>query len=225
MPTEAHGWGTEAADQPLKPMQFERRDLRPDDVAIKITYAGVCHSDLHQCRNDWHNSRYPVVPGHEIIGTVTDIGPEVTRHKVGDTVAVGTIVDSDLTCEECLNGWEQFCLSGSTFTYNGVDKIDGSDHQGRLFRPYRGAGNISFSRCPKVSIPARASPLLCAGITTWSPLRQYADKVGTRPEGRGRRTWRAWPFGRQVRRRARRPRHHDHDFAGKGRGRTGPRRA
>lgn len=176
MPTQAHGWGTDAADQPLKPMQFERRDLRSDDVSIKITYAGICHSDLHQCRNDWHNSRYPVIPGHEIIGIVTAVGPDVTRHKVGDTVAVGTVVDSDLTCEECLNGWEQFCLSGATFTYNGIDKVDGSITKGGYSDHIVVREHFVF-QMPEGLDPARASPLLCAGITTWSPLRQYADKV------------------------------------------------
>jgi len=109
MTTHATGWGTDAADQPLKPMRFERRDLRPNDVAIKITYAGICHSDLHTCRNDWGGTRYPVIPGHEIVGTVTEIGNEVTRHAVGDTVAVGCMVDSCMVCDQCLEGWEVFC--------------------------------------------------------------------------------------------------------------------
>ena len=90
-PTTAKAWGTDAPDKHLKPMEIERRALRPDDVSIKITWAGICHSDLHQCRNDWGNSRYPVVPGHEIVGIVTAVGPEVTRYKVGDTVAVGPV--------------------------------------------------------------------------------------------------------------------------------------
>jgi uncharacterized zinc-type alcohol dehydrogenase-like protein len=176
MATTAQAWGTESADAPLKPMQIERRDLRPDDVAIRITYAGICHSDLHQCRNDWHNSIYPVVPGHEIVGVVTAVGPEVTRYKAGDTVAVGTIVDSDMTCEECLNGWEQFCLSGSTFTYNGVDKVDGSVTKGGYSEHIVVREHFVF-RMPDNLDPKLAAPLLCAGITTWSPLRQYADKV------------------------------------------------
>ena len=103
-PTIAKAWGVDAPDEQLKPMEIERRALRPDDVAIKITWAGICHSDLHQCRNDWHNSRYPVVPGHEIVGLVTAVGPKVTKYKVGDTVAVGTVVDADLTCAECQAG-------------------------------------------------------------------------------------------------------------------------
>jgi uncharacterized zinc-type alcohol dehydrogenase-like protein len=177
MPTEARGWGTEAADQPLKPLNFERRDLRPDDVSIRITHAGICHSDLHQCRNDWHNSRYPVVPGHEIVGIVTAVGENVTRHKVGDTVAVGTIVDSCLECVECRDGWEQFCLKGSTYTYNGIDKIDGSVTKGGYSDHIVVKDHFVF-RMPEGLDPARAAPLLCAGITTWSPLRQYPENVG-----------------------------------------------
>lgn len=176
-PTTARAWGTDAPDQPLKPMEIERRALRPDDVAIKITWSGICHSDLHQCRNDWGNSRYPVVPGHEIVGTVTAIGPEVTKYKVGDTVAVGTVVDADLTCEECKAGWEQFCLSGSTFTYNGIDKIDGTVTKGGYSDHIVVREHFVF-RMPDNLDPARASPLLCAGITTWSPLRQYPEHVG-----------------------------------------------
>jgi uncharacterized zinc-type alcohol dehydrogenase-like protein len=100
-PTIAKAWGTDAADQPLRPMEVERRALRPNDVAIKITYAGICHSDLHTCRNDWGGSRYPVIPGHEIVGTVTAVGDEVTRHRVGETVAVGCMVDSCMECDQC----------------------------------------------------------------------------------------------------------------------------
>jgi uncharacterized zinc-type alcohol dehydrogenase-like protein len=177
MAIQARAWGTDAADQPLKPMTIERRSLRSDDVAIKISYAGICHSDLHQCRNDWHNSVYPVVPGHEIIGEVTAVGPDVTRHKIGDTVAVGTIVDSDLSCRECLDGWEQFCLSGATFTYNGVDRVDGTVTKGGYSDHIVVREHFVFA-VPSGLDPARAAPLLCAGITTWSPLRQYAEHVG-----------------------------------------------
>lgn len=176
-PTTAKAWGTNAPDEPLKPMEIERRALRDDDVAIKITWAGICHSDLHQCRNDWHNSVYPVVPGHEIIGEVTAVGPKVTKFKVGDTVAVGTIVDSDLTCRECEAGWEQFCLSGATWTYNGIDKVDGSVTYGGYSDHIVTREHFVF-RVPAGLDPARAAPLLCAGITTWSPLRQYPDQVG-----------------------------------------------
>ena len=129
-PTTAKGWGTDAPDQPLRPMEFERRALRPDDVAIKITYAGICHSDLHTCRNDWGGSRYPVIPGHEIVGTVTAVGDEVTRHRVGDTVAVGCMVDSCMECDQCLEGWEVFCRKGCVQTYNSADYHDGTITKG-----------------------------------------------------------------------------------------------
>lgn len=176
-PTIARAWGTDAPDQPLRPMEIERRALRPDDIAIRITFAGICHSDLHQCRNDWHNSTYPIVPGHEIIGEVTAVGPQVTKYKVGDTVAVGTIVDADLTCRECLAGWEQFCLSGSTLTYNGVDKVDGTITKGGYSDHIIVREHFVFA-VPAGLDPARTAPLLCAGITTWSPLRQYPEHVG-----------------------------------------------
>src|SRR3954464_11748692 len=102
VPTTAKGWGTDAPDQPLRPMEVERRALRPDDVAIGITYAGICHSDLHTARNDWGGTIYPNVPGHEIVGRVTAVGNEVTRHCVGDLVAVGCMVDSCMACDQCL---------------------------------------------------------------------------------------------------------------------------
>jgi uncharacterized zinc-type alcohol dehydrogenase-like protein len=180
-PTTAKAWGTDGADQPLRPMEIERRALRADDVAIRVTYAGICHSDLHQCRNDWHNSIYPVVPGHEIIGEVTAVGPEVIKYKVGDTVAVGTIVDADLTCRECLAGWEQFCLSGSTLTYNGTDKIDGTITKGGYSEHIVVREHFVF-RVPEGLDPSKAAPLLCAGVTTWSPLRQYSQHVGPEKE-------------------------------------------
>lgn len=123
-PTPARGWGTDGSDQPLRPMEFERRSLRANDIAIKISYAGICHSDLHVCRNDWGASQYPVVPGHEIVGTVTAIGNEVTRHRVGDTVAVGCMVDSCMECDQCVEGWEVFCRKGCVQTYNSEDYHD-----------------------------------------------------------------------------------------------------
>lgn len=176
MGTPAIGWGTEAPDQELRPMRFERRDLRADDVAIRITYAGICHSDLHQCRNDWHNSQFPVVPGHEIVGVVTAIGPEVSSYRAGDTVAVGTVVDSCLNCRECDDGWEQWCLNGSVFTYNSVDKVDGSVTKGGYSDHIVVREHFVF-RLPDGLDPARTAPLLCAGITSWSPLRQYPEHV------------------------------------------------
>ena len=172
MPTQAIGWGVETPEEELHPIHFERRDLRDHDVAIRITYSGICHSDLHQCRNDWHNSQYPVVPGHEIVGEVTAVGRAVTDFAVGDTVAVGTVVDSCLECSECQAGWEQFCLKGSTFTYNGKDKQDGTITKGGYSDHIVTRDHFVF-KLPDGLDPSKAAPLLCAGITTFSPLNQH----------------------------------------------------
>ena len=179
MPTQAQGWGTDAADQPLKPMSFERRDLRANDVAIKISHAGICHSDLHTCRNDWKNSRYPVVPGHEIVGTVTAVGPDVTAHKVGDTVAVGCMVDSCMECTQCKEGWEIFCEKGMVGTYNGIDKHDGSLTKGG-YSDHVVVRDHFVCKVPEGMDVSRVAPLLCAGITTYSPLHQYGVGEGTK---------------------------------------------
>ena len=168
-----------APDAPMAPWSFERRALRDNDVAIDIKFCGVCHSDLHQARNDWGFSTYPVVPGHEIVGLVTAVGPGVTRFKEGDRVAVGCLVDSCLSCDQCAKGEEQLCRKGNTQTYNGRDRQDGSP-------TYGGYSSAIVVREEFVlSIPdsldmAAAAPLLCAGITTWSPLMTWGVKEGTR---------------------------------------------
>src|SRR3954469_2995331 len=171
-PTPAKGWGTDAADQPLRPMEFERRALRPDDVAIKITYAGICHSDLHTVRGDWGGTVYPSIPGHEIVGRVTAVGSEVTRHKVGDTVAVGCMVDSCMACDQCLAGWEVFCREGCTQTYNSPDRHTGENTKGG-YTDHIVVRDHFVLKVPEGMDEARVAPLLCAGITTYSPLRQY----------------------------------------------------
>src|SRR5437764_6974357 len=171
-PTKAKGWGTDAPDQPLRPMEFERRALRPDDVAIRITYAGICHSDLHTARNDWGGSQSPVVPGHEIVGTVTAVGDEVTRHRVGDTVAVGCMVDSCMECDQCLEGWEVFCRKGCVQTYNSPDYHDGTISKGG-YTDHIVVRDHFCLKVPDGMDVSRVAPLLCAGITTYSPLRQY----------------------------------------------------
>ena len=179
-PTKARGWGTDAPDQPLRPMDFERRALRPDDVAIKITYAGICHSDLHTARNDWHGTRYPVIPGHEIVGQVTAVGTEVARHRVGDIVAVGCMVDSCMACDQCLDGWEVFCREGCTQTYNSPDRHSGEITKGG-YTDHIVVRDHFVLKVPDGMDQSRVAPLLCAGITTYSPLRQYnvgeGDKV------------------------------------------------
>ena len=178
-PTPAKGWGTDAPDQPLRPMDVERRALRPDDVAIRITYAGICHSDLHQCRNDWAGTTYPIVPGHEIVGIVTAIGSEVTRHRVGDIVAVGCMVDSCMECDQCLEGWEVFCRKGCVQTYNSPDYHDHTITKGG-YSDHVVVRDHFCLKVPRGMDVSRVAPLLCAGITTYSPLRQYNVGPGTK---------------------------------------------
>ena len=128
MTTKAYG--ATAPDSGVNPLTIQRRPLRDDDVAISIDFCGVCHSDIHTVENDWGRTSYPIVPGHEIVGTVTAIGPRVTQYKVGDTVGVGCLVDSCGTCEACDDHQEQFCYEGIHGTYGGVDRIDGTPNQG-----------------------------------------------------------------------------------------------
>ena len=154
---------------------FERRSPRADDVVIEILYCGVCHSDLHNVRNDWGNARYPMVPGHEIIGRVLEVGPQVTRFQAGDRVGVGCMVDSCQHCVPCGKGWEQYCEKGSTYTYNGTDPVDGSRTQGGYSEKVVVKQDFVLKVPDRLDL-AGAAPLLCAGITMYSPLRQW--KVG-----------------------------------------------
>ena len=175
MTTKVLGYATQSAKDALAPFRFERRLPRPDDVEIEILYCGVCHSDLHSARNDWGNSTYPMVPGHEIIGRVVSVGSEVSRFKAGDHVGVGCMVDSCRHCEACEQGLEQYCVEFPTLTYNARDRHDKMP----TFGGY--SEKIIASDKFVLKIPAGldlkgAAPLLCAGITTWSPLRHW--KVG-----------------------------------------------
>lgn len=169
------GYAAQSSKSPLGIYRFERRSPRANDVVIKILYCGVCHSDIHNARNDWGGAVYPMVPGHEIIGQVINVGSDVTRFKAGDSVGVGCMVDSCQHCEPCKQGLEQYCEEGSTYTYNGLDRQDKT-------RTYGGySENIVVSDKFVVKVPSGidlkgAAPLLCAGITTWSPLRHW--KVG-----------------------------------------------
>jgi uncharacterized zinc-type alcohol dehydrogenase-like protein len=173
--TQATGYAAEAADAPLKPFHFERRALRENDVAIDILYCGVCHSDLHTARGDWAGTVYPSLPGHEIVGRVAEVHPSVTRYKAGDIVAVGCMVDSCRECRECVSGHEQHCLKGATFTYNSPDRQSGEITLGG-YSDHIVVHEEFVLRVPEGLDPARAAPLLCAGITTWSPLSRF--KVG-----------------------------------------------
>ena len=130
MTIKAFGYATHSATSKLAPFHFERRDPKPDDVTIEILYCGVCHSDLHQARNNWNNSIYPMVPGHEIIGRVIAVGSNVTRIEIGDHAGVGCMVHSCLTCDACEEGLEQYCRCGATFTYNVIDPRDGQPTYG-----------------------------------------------------------------------------------------------
>ncbi len=173
----AIGYAAQSATTPLAPMKFERRSPRADDVAIEILYCGVCHSDIHQARNEWGIAVYPLMPGHEIVGKVTAVGANVTRHKVGDLVGVGCMVDSCRSCEACQANLEQYCLEGPTMTYATPDRVDGSNTMGGY------SDSIVVSEHFVVRIPeklalASAAPILCAGITTYSPLKHYGVKAG-----------------------------------------------
>ncbi len=176
------GYAAHDAQSPLAPFTFQRRDLRDNDVAIEILYCGVCHSDLHQSRDDWKDwgpTQYPCVPGHEIVGRVVDVGPSVTRHAVGDTVAVGTMVDSCQHCDQCRRGEEQMCREYPTVTYNGRDRIDGELTRGG-YSQHIVVREEFVLQMPEDLDPARAGPLLCAGITVYSPLRQWNVGPGSR---------------------------------------------
>ncbi len=173
------GYAAQSATTPLAPFTFERRALRPDDVMMEVLYCGICHTDLHQSRNDWGWSMYPVVPGHEIVGRVVEIGSAVTRHKVGDAVAVGCMVDSCQHCDQCHKGEEQLCREGNTQTYNGKDRITGETTYGG-YSKHLVVREAFALRVPDGLDLARVAPLLCAGITTYSPLRTWNVGPGSR---------------------------------------------
>ncbi len=169
------GYAAQSAATPVAPWEFERRAPRPDDVVIDILYCGVCHTDIHQTRNGWGNAVYPMVPGHEIIGRVTSIGPDVTSFKIGDTVGVGVLVDSCRECASCLAGLEVYCEKYPTSTYNAKDRHDGSPTYGGYSDKIIVSDRFVL-HIPDALDPKSAGPLLCAGITTYSPLKHW--KIG-----------------------------------------------
>ncbi|NDL62024.1 NAD(P)-dependent alcohol dehydrogenase [Acerihabitans arboris] len=173
------GYAAFSTTTPLAPFVFERRALRPNDVAMEILFCGVCHSDLHTAHNDWGWTTYPIVPGHEIVGRVTEVGPDVTRYKVGDAVAVGCMVDSCMECDQCHNGEEQLCREGNTGTYCGLDRITHEPTQGG-YSKHLVVREEFVLRVPDGLDLSRAAPLLCAGITTYSPLRTWNVGPGSR---------------------------------------------
>ncbi len=168
-----------AARSPLAPFTIDRREPRPGDVQMELLFCGICHSDVHQARDEWGGAMFPMVPGHEIVGRVTRVGPGVTKFKVGDLAGVGCMVDSCGKCEPCHRGTEQFCTQGPAFTYNGTE-------MDRTTPTYGGYSTQlvvreSFAlRIPAGLDPAAVAPLLCAGITTYSPLKQWNVEAGQR---------------------------------------------
>ncbi|RJF37003.1 NAD(P)-dependent alcohol dehydrogenase [Pseudoalteromonas gelatinilytica] len=173
------GYAAHDSEKPLEPYHFERRALRDEDVSIEILYCGVCHSDLHTAENDWGWTQYPVVPGHEIVGRVLEVGSGVTKYKVGDNVAVGCMVDSCLSCDQCHHGEEQFCREGMVGTYSGQDRISGELTQGGYSKHIVVREEFVLS-VPKGLDLAKCAPILCAGITTYSPLRTWNVGPGSR---------------------------------------------
>lgn len=174
-------FGTTAPEADLKEMDIERREVKAKDIAIDILYCGVCHSDLHTARNEWHNTIYPNVPGHEIVGRVIKVGSEVSGFKVGDLVGVGCMVDSCRECDSCKEGLEQYCEQGNIGTYNSPDKHLGA----HTFGGY--SQSVVVDEAFVLHVPenldlAATAPLLCAGITTYSPLKHWdvgpGKKVG-----------------------------------------------
>ncbi|MGD9976441.1 MAG: NAD(P)-dependent alcohol dehydrogenase [Bacteroidales bacterium] len=169
------GYAADNATDALHPFNFDRREVGPHDVYFKILYCGVCHSDLHQVQNDWGNTTYPLVPGHEIVGRVLQVGAHVTKFKAGDLAAVGCLVDSCQECDNCEKGLEQFCRNGLTGTYNAHDKHTGGVTYGGYSNQIVVHEKFVLHVSEKLPLEAVA-PLLCAGITTYSPLRHW--KVG-----------------------------------------------
>ena len=172
-------YAANAAHAPLAPLRIARRELRADDVAIDIAYCGVCHTDLHYTHNDWNSTVFPCVPGHEIVGLVSAVGPAVSRYKVGDRVAVGCLVDSCQHCAACEAHEEPHCEQGATPTYNGRDRQNGEVTLGGYSQ------NIVVSerfvlRVPQTLDMRFTGPLLCAGITVWTPLREHGVGQGSR---------------------------------------------
>ncbi|GAC1590163.1 MAG: NAD(P)-dependent alcohol dehydrogenase [Hymenobacter sp.] len=177
LPTKAYA--APAVSVPLAPFSFERRDVGPHDILIEIQFCGVCHSDLHQVRDEWGGSIFPLVPGHEIVGRITQVGDHVKSFKVGDMAGVGCMVDSCRSCPSCQEGLEQYCEPGFTGTYGGTERQTGRPTYGGYSNQIVVDEHFVLHVSDKLD-PARVAPLLCAGITTYSPLRQWNVGPGHR---------------------------------------------
>ncbi|TDU28490.1 putative zinc-type alcohol dehydrogenase-like protein [Panacagrimonas perspica] len=175
--TTARAYAASSLNAPLAPWSLERRGVGPGDVRIDILFCGICHSDVHAARNEWGGTTYPLVPGHEIVGRVVETGSSVSRFRPGDLVGVGCMVDACLTCSSCKAGEEQLCETGFTGTYGGTDKISGGVTYGGYSDHIVVKENFVL-RIPAGLDPAGAAPLLCAGITTYSPLRHWKAGPG-----------------------------------------------
>ncbi len=177
--TTVQAWGVPAAGKPLAPMTINRREPGLNDVELEILFCGVCHSDIHQARDEWSGATYPMVPGHEVVGRVTRVGRDVSKFEVGQLAGVGCMVDSCRVCAPCEDDLEQFCVVGNAGTYNSTEMDRKTPTQGGYSASM--VVNEHFAlRIPEGLDPAAAAPLLCAGITTYSPLRQFGVKPGDR---------------------------------------------
>jgi len=178
---ETRGYAVLEANGPLVPFTFARRNLRPTDIAFDIKYAGICHSDIHQAREEWGSAIFPMVPGHEIVGVVTAVGSEVTKHAIGDRVGVGVFIDSCRTCDNCLAGQQQYCEKGMTGTYNGYERDGTTVAMGGYSNKFVIDQDYAL-KIPSSLDLSGVAPLLCAGITLYSPLRHWkagpGQKVG-----------------------------------------------
>ena len=173
------GYAAKSAKAPLEPFEFERRDIRPNDVAFDISFAGICHSDIHQAREEWGDALFPMVPGHEIVGIVTAVGSEVSRFSIGDRIGVGVFIDSCRNCDNCKRGLQQYCYEGMTGTYNGYER----DKKTIAFGGY--SNKFVIDQDYAIKIPDSLSfegvaPLLCAGITLYSPIKHWKVGPGSR---------------------------------------------
>ncbi|WP_329344047.1 NAD(P)-dependent alcohol dehydrogenase [Streptomyces sp. NBC_01352] len=171
-----NAYGATSATEPLVPMTVDRREVGPHDVLIEIKYTGICHSDIHHARSDWREETYPLVPGHEIAGVVSEVGSDVTKHAVGDRVGVGCMVDSCRECVNCRKGREQYCLKGNTLTYGSLGE-DGRLTQGGYATHIVVTEDFVLRIPDDIGLDA-AAPLLCAGITTYAPLRRWGAGPG-----------------------------------------------
>ena len=176
MPTQVRAYAAQSDKSSIAPFTIERRDLNPTDIEIDILYCGICHSDLHQARGDWGNSLYPMVPGHEILGRVTAVGPNVDKFKVGDIAGVGCLVDSCRHCDACDKGLEQYCENGATVTYNGRERINPDQLTFGGYSEKIVVEERFVVKVPETMDLQAVAPLFCAGITTYSPLRHW--KIG-----------------------------------------------